>query len=118
MLFSSITFLYFFLPIVLALYGIASYKQDMTWKNLILCVMSCLFYAWGEPVYVFLMLMQVVIAYIFTYFMEKRRESVAGRTFYVLSVLIPFASLFYFKFSGFSGMFPIGISFSTFQITR
>lgn len=117
MLFSSITFLYFFLPIVLALYGIASYKQDMTWKNLILCVMSCLFYAWGEPVYVFLMLMQVVIAYVFTYFMEKRRESVAGRTSYVLSVLIPFASLFYFKYSGFSDTLPIGISFYTFQIT-
>ena len=117
MLFSSITFLYFFLPIVLAVYGIASYKQDITWKNLVLCVMSCLFYAWGEPIFLFLMLAQIVIAYGLTQLMEKKRESVAGRTSFVLSVLIPFASLFYFKYSGFSDTLPIGISFYTFQIT-
>ena len=46
MLFSSITFLYFFLPIVLVIYGAVSYKQDTTWKNFVLCVVSCLFYAW------------------------------------------------------------------------
>lgn len=117
MLFSSITFLYFFLPMVLAFYAIASYKQDMTWKNLVLCVMSCLFYAWGEPIYIFLMLAQILIAYGLTCFMEKRQESAAGRTLFVLSVLIPFAFLFYFKYSGLSDTLPIGISFYTFQIT-
>lgn len=117
MLFSSITFLYFFLPAVFILYGIASYKQDMTWKNLVLCVMSCLFYAWGEPVYLFLMLAQIVIVYGLTYFMEKKRESAAGRVLFIMSVLIPFASLFYFKYTGFSKTLPIGISFYTFQLT-
>lgn len=117
MLFSSITFLYFFLPIVFILYGIVSYKQDMTWKNLVLCVMSCLFYAWGEPVYLFLMLAQIVVVYGLTCFMEKRRGTVAGKVLFLLSVLIPFASLFYFKYTGFSQTLPIGISFYTFQLT-
>ncbi len=129
MLFSSITFLYFFLPLVLVVYGIASCKQDMTWRNLVLCVMSCLFYAWGEPVYVFLMLAQIVVVYGLTYVMEKKRESGAGRVFFALSVLIPFASLFYFKYTGFfiqnlapwltvpKIVLPIGISFYTFQLT-
>lgn len=137
MLFSSITFLYFFLPTVFILYGIASRKQDITWRNLVLCVMSCLFYAWGEPVYLFLMLAQVLIMYGLTSFMEEKRESVTGKVCFVLSVLIPFASLFYFKYTAFfmntltawfawpeswvNGVkgitLPIGISFYTFQLT-
>lgn len=137
MLFSSITFLYFFLPTVFVLYGIASMKQDITWRNFVLCVMSCLFYAWGEPVYLFLMLAQVMIAYVLTCFMEKKRETVTGKVCFVLSVLIPFASLFYFKYTAFfmntltswipwpeswiKGVkeitLPIGISFYTFQLT-
>ena len=137
MLFSSITFLYFFLPIVLVIYGDVSYKQDTTWKNFVLCVVSCLFYAWGEPVYVILMLAQLIIVYSLTYFMEKKRESGAGKALFALSVLIPFASLFYFKYIGFfmreltpwlpwkAGWLkyadkitlPIGISFYTFQLT-
>lgn len=101
MLFSSITFLYFFLPTVFILYGMVSVKQDITWKNLVLCIMSCLFYAWGEPVYLFLMLVQIMIVYGLTYFMEKKRESAAGKVCFALSVLIPFASLFYFKYTYF-----------------
>lgn len=137
MLFSSITFLYFFLPTVFILYGSASRKQDITGRNLVLCVMSCLFYAWGEPVYLFLMLAQVLIVYGLTSFMEEKRESVTGKVCFVLSVLIPFASLFYFKYTAFfmntltawfawpeswvNGVkgitLPIGISFYTFQLT-
>lgn len=137
MLFSSITFLYFFLPTVFILYGIVSSKQDIAWRNLVLCVMSCLFYAWGEPVYLFLMLAQVMIVYGLTWFMEKKRESVTGKVCFVLSVLIPFASLFYFKYASFfmntltswlpwpenwikgakAIELPIGISFYTFQLT-
>lgn len=137
MLFSSITFLYFFLPTVFILYGMVSIRQDITWKNLVLCIMSCLFYAWGEPVYLFLMLAQIMIVYGLTYFMEKKRESAAGKVCFALSVLIPFASLFYFKYTYFfmntltswfpwpenwlksakNITMPIGISFYTFQLT-
>ncbi|MBE5876526.1 MAG: MBOAT family protein [Lachnospiraceae bacterium] len=97
MLFSSITFLYFFLPLTLLLYGVVP-KQV---KNLILFVMSCIFYAWGEPVYLFLMLIQIVIVYGLTLIMEKKRETKTGKVMYVLAVLIPFASLFFFKYFSF-----------------
>lgn len=137
MLFSSITFLYFFLPAVFVLYGMASIKQDVTWKNLVLCIMSCLFYAWGEPVYLLLMLAQITVVYGLMYFMENKRESAAGKVCFALSVLIPFASLFYFKYTDFfmntltswlpwpeswlkeakDITLPIGISFYTFQLT-
>ncbi len=92
-----------------------------------LFVMSVLFYAWGEPVYVFLMLVQIVAAFVLTGGMERFRSSRAGRVFYILSVLLPFISLFYFKYYAFfietifglhakSLPLPIGISFYTFQI--
>ncbi len=141
MLFSSITFLYFFLPMVLLLYGVVP-KQA---KNFILCAASCIFYAWGEPVYLFLMLIQIVIAYGLTLMMEKKRDTKAGKVIFILAVLIPFASLFFFKYFSFllnellgiTGSsvkalevtlpllgeldllhitLPIGISFYTFQI--
>ena len=97
MLFSSITFLYFFLPLVLLLYGVVP-KQA---KNYILCVASCLFYAWGEPIYLFLMLIQIIIAYGLTLWMEKKRDTKAGKVLFILAVLIPFASLFFFKYFSF-----------------
>ena len=55
MVFSSITFLFLFLPVVLAVYYIAPEK----WKNIILLAASILFYAWGEPVYVILMVLSI-----------------------------------------------------------
>lgn len=130
MLFSSITFLYFFLPIVLLLYGAVSHRGGMTSKNLVLCAASCFFYAWGEPAYVFLMLAQILLVYVLTAFTEKK-------SLFFLSVFVPFASLFYFKYLGFvmkdllpmlpwkaqwlsyadNITLPIGISFYTFQLT-
>ena len=101
MLFSSITFLYIFLPLVLLLYAFVPEQG----RNLVLLLMSLLFYAWGEPIYVLLMLAQIGIVYVLSGF--------KGRIFFLLSVLVPFAALFYFKFSN---TFPIGISFYTFQL--
>ena len=109
MLFSSITFLYFFLPLTVLLYYIVPKKA----RNLVLFVMSVLFYAWGEPVYVLLMLAEILAAYALTIWMQRLGERLAGRVFYALSVLFPFALLFYFKFQP---SLPIGISFYTFQI--
>lgn len=133
MLFSGITFLYFFLPLTLLLYGVVPRQ----FKNSILCVMSCVFYAWGEPVYLFLMLIQIAIVYGLTLLMEKKRDTKAGKYIMRLTVLLPFASLFFFKYFsfllretlGFLGIaeksvpsellhitLPIGISFYTFQL--
>ncbi len=126
MLFSSITFLYFFLPMVLLLHAFVPDKG----KNLVLLFMSILFYAWGEPVYVFLMLLQILISYMLTWLMDKYNKSAAGKGFMFLSVAVPFLALIFFKYSGFllEDIFgikvpffsklslPIGISFYTFQI--
>lgn len=101
MLFSSITFLYFFLPLVLFLYTIVPVKG----RNIVLLAMSLLFYAWGEPVFVFLMLAEILLVYVLTAF--------CSRFCYALSVFIPFGVLVFFKFSD---VFPIGISFYTFQL--
>lgn len=109
MLFSSITFLYFFLPVVLLLYGVVP-KQA---KNFILCIASCLFYAWGEPIYLFLMLIQIVIAYGLTQIMEKKRDTKAGKVIFILAVLIPFASLFFFKYFSFLFRELLGIAGSS-----
>ena len=55
MLFSSITFLFIFLPVTLALYFIVPHK----FRNIIMLIASLIFYAWGEPVYIILMLLSV-----------------------------------------------------------
>ena len=123
MLFSSITFLYLFLPFTILLYFFVPQKG----RNLVLLAMSLLFYAWGEPVYVLLMLAQIVISYVLLWFVDRFRGRRAAGIFYILSVLLPFAALFYFKYFQFfmdvvfgiktkTIALPIGISFYTFQI--
>lgn len=123
MLFSSITFLYFFLPSTIFLYYVSPQKV----RNFVLLVVSLLFYAWGEPAYVFLMLVQIVVSFALLWLVDRFREGRAARVFYILSVLLPFMALFYFKYFYFfmSTVFgvktkavalPIGISFYTFQI--
>ena len=94
MLFSSITFLYVFLPFTILLYFFVPQKG----RNFVLLVMSLLFYAWGEPVYVLLMLAQIVISYVLLWFVDRFRGKRAAGIFYILSVLLPFAALFYFKY--------------------
>lgn len=101
MLFSGITFLYIFLPLVLFLYALVPAKG----RNVVLLIMSLLFYAWGEPVFVFLMLAEILLVYVLTAF--------RSRLCYALSIIVPFGILFFFKFSD---VFPIGISFYTFQL--
>ena len=109
MLFSSITFIYFFLPLTILLYYIVPQRA----KNIVLFAMSIIFYAWGEPVYVFLMLAEILAAYVLTMLMQRFRDNALGRLFYAMSIVLPFALLFYYKFSP---ALPIGISFYTFQI--
>ena len=96
MLFSSIPFLYYFLPAVFILYFIAPNKL----KNAVLLLSSLVFYAWGEPKYVFLMLASIISGYIFGLLIEKFRQSPKkAKLFLGISVGISLALLIYFKYA-------------------
>ena len=128
MLFSSVTFLYYFLPIVIALYFLLPFKL----KNLVLLISSLIFYGWGEPKIVFLMLATVFLGYVFGLAIERFKDKAISKFFLALSVISSLASLAFFKYYDFFiGNFnaltnmslpllqlalPIGISFYTFQI--
>ncbi len=128
MLFSSIPFLYYFLPIVLILYFIAPKML----KNTVLLLSSLVFYAWGEPRYIFLMIATVLSGYALGLLIEKFRGKTLSKIFLGLAVLIDLGALAYFKYTDFfienfnavTGLsvpllkiaLPIGISFYTFQI--
>ena len=117
MVFSSLLFLTRFLPCVLLIYFMIPGCMKNIWKNLALFVCSLVFYAWGEPVYIWLMLFSTIVDYIngglAGYFVEKDRRDIA-RVFLVLSVVINLSLLAVFKYTGKYAL-PIGISFYTFQ---
>ncbi|MBE7034660.1 MAG: MBOAT family protein [Ruminococcaceae bacterium] len=128
MVFSSIPFLYYFLPLVLGVYFLA----PKVLKNTVLLVFSLLFYAWGEPRYVLLMVVTILINYGLGLLIERFRGSKLARLFLGLSLVVSLGFLAYFKYADFfienfnrlTGLsvnllgiaLPIGISFYTFQI--
>ena len=109
MLFSSITFLYYFLPCVLFLY----FLVPGSWKNAVLLIFSLAFYAWGEPYYVLYMLGSIGIGYVAGLLIENWRENKKAKIVLILSVGLHIAVLFFYKISP---SLPIGISFYTFQV--
>ena len=128
MVFSSLLFLFLFLPAVLTLY----YCSPRRIRNLILFVTSLFFYAWGEPVYIVIMLVSTLTDYFFGLLLDKPSLSAAKRKGVVaLSVVVNLTLLSYFKYADFligniNALFgtdipltdlplPIGISFYTFQ---
>ena len=126
MVFSSITFLFYFLPIVIAIYYIVPNKL----KNAILLIFSLLFYFWGEPKYVFLMISSIVITYIFGLLINKFPKYKKFNL--ILFLITSLGILVYFKYTNFliqninlwlknkidfiNVILPIGISFYTFQM--
>lgn len=126
MLFSSINFLYYFLPCVLIIYFITPTKL----KNSILLISSLLFYFYGEPIYIFVMLGAILSAYIHGILIDKYKNY--KKIFLISSVILSLGTLGLFKYSDFlitnlNNIFqskisllnlalPIGISFYTFQI--
>ena len=129
MLFSSLTFLFLFLPVLLCLYFISKEK----YRNYILLIASLLFYAWGEPKYIVLMIVSILVNYILAILIDRYRK----RSFlpkFILSVSIIFNLFFLFVFKYFDFVIgninnifntsfklynlslPIGISFYTFQV--
>lgn len=124
MLFTSISFLYYFLPIVIVFYFIVPKKL----KNIVLFISSMIFYFYGEPRYIFLMLAEILIAYIGAILIDKYKK----KSLLVLTVSIHIGLLCIFKYTDFfiqnindllnlnfsllEIALPIGISFYTFQI--
>ena len=128
MLFSSLSFLYYFLPCVLILYFLAPRGL----KNSVLLFSSLFFYAWGEPKTVLLMLLAILCGYLFALLIERYRDWRLSRLFLILSIAVSAGILGFFKYADFfihnfnalTGLslpllriaLPIGISFYTFQL--
>ena len=132
MVFSSLYFLYLFLPVCLLCYGLS---PSLTVKNITLTVFSLIFYAWGEPTYILLLLLSVLMNYLFGLgiggFQKKDNQS-GAKAVMIVSLIFNIGLLGVFKYSGFIAenlnlipgvsipvpklTLPIGISFYTFQI--
>ena len=128
MLFSSIPFLYYFLPLTLLVYFIS----PKFLKNSVLLISSLIFYGWGEPRFVLLIVGTILLGYIFGLLIEKTRGTVFSKILLIISILTSLSGLLYFKYADFfitnfnaltgAGIpllklvLPIGISFYTFQI--
>jgi alginate O-acetyltransferase complex protein AlgI len=131
MVFSSLLFLFLYLPIVLLAYHCTPHR----YKNLTLLLFSLVFYTWGEPVYIFVMLASITVNYLFgrlVYHYKSGENERNARFVVVGSVIFNLALLFFFKYWDFmaknlAGLglgfmpvlgltLPIGISFYTFQI--
>ena len=110
MLFSSIPFLYYFLPCVLILYHIVPKR----FKNGALLLASLVFYAWGEPKYVFLMIGIILLNFLAGILIGRYGKNKAGRAVLWGALVICVGTLAFFKFSDVA--WPIGISFYTFQL--
>ena len=128
MVFSSIPFLYCFLPVTLILYFLVKDR----YKNFVLFLTSVFFYAWGEPKNVILMLISLTGTYFFGVLIEKQKQKKKAKQICILSVCVSLSFLAYFKYIDFfieninavTGLhikmlriaLPIGISFYTFQL--
>ena len=110
MLFSSIPFLYYFLPCVLILYHIVPKE----WKNGALLLVSLVFYAWGEPKFVFLMIGMVLFHYLAGLLIGYYGQTLEGKILLIITLAVGVGVLTFYKFS--DAAWPIGISFYTFQL--
>lgn len=110
MLFSSIPFLYYFLPCVLILYHIVPKKC----RNGALLLVSLVFYAWGEPKFVFLMIGMVLFNYLAGLLIGRYGQTKKGKTVLLGALAVSVGVLCFYKFSDVA--WPIGISFYTFQL--
>ena len=127
MIFADLTFLYFFLPLNIILYFIS---KNLTYRNIVLIVFSLFFYAWGEPVWIALLIFSGIINYFSALAINKFRGSFKAKLTLILAVIVNIGFLVLFKYSGFIAesinllgfhlpvpkfSLPVGISFYTFQ---
>lgn len=129
MIFSRLFFLYLFFPICFLCY-FATKKN--AYRNTVLIVFSLLFYAWGEPSFLWLLVLSALVNYLFGRLLERFRDKGAGKLFLALALILNLGVLIGFKYTGFvleniNAAFslsipipdlplPLGISFYTFRI--
>ncbi len=111
MVFSSMTFLYYFLPVVLLTYFVAPKKA----RNGVLLLASLFFYAWGEPKYIIIMVVTIIIGYLGGIIIHNNRGKMSGRIALYVALFCCIGFLVAFKYVSFLPL-PIGISFYTFQL--
>ncbi len=127
MVFSGLFFLTVFLPATLILYYIS---KNRTYRNIVLTVMSLVFYAWGEPVYILLLLLTSAFVYIVALLIQQKAGTRFAKIYLITGITVIIAVLVFFKYSGFiaqnlSAIFkfknpfndialPLGLSFYTF----
>ena len=127
MVFSSLTFLTLFLPITIGLYFL---MPGIRSKNTVLLFASVLFYAWGEPVFVFALIALTLLIWLCSIAIARSEKTIVRKLALTVAVLSPMAVLAYVKYAGFllspvlklvglslpEVVMPLGISFFTFQI--
>ncbi len=129
MVFSSLLFVYAFLPLCLAVYGLA---HNIKAKNIILLIFSLFFYAWGEPVYVLLLVFMTFCDWLIALGIEKSDKTSKRKALLTLACIVNLSLIGVFKYTGFlltniqsifgvpdfipEIILPIGISFYTFQL--
>ncbi|NCB52377.1 MAG: hypothetical protein EOM54_10950 [Clostridia bacterium] len=98
MVFSSILFIFIYLPVVLAIY----YLSPARWRNPVLFVANLVFYGWGEPVYILLMLFSITVNYVNGILIGKHRDNKKkAKSILALNVVINLALLAFFKYFNF-----------------
>lgn len=128
MVFSSLIFLFIFLPVVVTI----NYLLPPKWRNSFLLIANLIFYAWGEPIYVLLMIASIFVNYICAYMMDKTVARRKRKTLLVINIILNLGALGFFKYTSLvldtlrvipalsnlpiaKIVLPIGISFYTFQ---
>ncbi|MBR0366477.1 MAG: MBOAT family protein [Clostridia bacterium] len=129
MVFSSLTFICVFLPAVLLLYNLS---RNITYRNVILTASSLVFYAWGEPSFIILLIAATIVNYCLALGIDRRRGKAGYKALFALAVIFDIGMIGVFKYAAFvmgsiNAVFhmsfpvpeiglPLGISFYTFQI--
>lgn len=128
MLFSSLTFLFIFFPAVICVYFLS---KNRVYRNIVLLLFSLVFYSWGEPKYILLMIIEVTFTYFIALEIEKNidKNKKKAKIYLIIELVFVLGILFFFKYYDFfvikilnldslslSILLPIGISFYSFQI--
>jgi len=109
----STTFLFLFMPMALGVYFLIPARKGLRIRNLFMLLASLLFYAWGEPVYVLLLLGLIMVVWLLGNMAEGGRGRANGKWAVALTVMVSVGTLLAFKYFGTA--FPIGLSFFCFH---